>query len=36
LDNVMINQELVLGGDSWGVAIIRHGHLVREHYLLMC
>ena len=32
LDNLLLNQELLLGGDSWGVAIIRHGRLVREHY----
>jgi CubicO group peptidase (beta-lactamase class C family) len=25
-------QEWRHGGDSWGVVIIRHGHLVREHY----
>ena len=32
LDNLLHNQELLLGGDSWGIAIIRHGYLVREHY----
>ncbi len=32
LDNLMINQELLLGGNSWGIVIIRHGQLVREHY----
>ncbi len=32
LDNLFYEQELLLGGDSWSVAIIRHGYLVREHY----
>jgi CubicO group peptidase (beta-lactamase class C family) len=32
LDLVLEEQEQVNGGDSWGVAIIRHGYLVREHY----
>ena len=25
-------QEFLHGGDSWGIAIIRHGYLVREFY----
>jgi CubicO group peptidase (beta-lactamase class C family) len=32
LDDLILDQERLLGGDSWGVAIIRHGQLVREHY----
>jgi CubicO group peptidase (beta-lactamase class C family) len=32
LDQVMQTQEWLYGGDSWGIVIIRHGYLVREHY----
>jgi CubicO group peptidase (beta-lactamase class C family) len=32
LDLVRQGQELLFGGDSWGIAIIRHGFLVREFY----
>lgn len=32
LDQVMQKQEWLYGGDSWGIVVIRHGHLVREHY----
>jgi hypothetical protein len=32
LDQAMQRQEWLYGGDSWGIAIIRHGYLVREHY----
>jgi len=32
LDLSFEGQELINGGDSWGIAIIRHGYLVREHY----
>ncbi|MHB0877116.1 MAG: serine hydrolase domain-containing protein [Anaerolineae bacterium] len=32
LDTVRQVQEWLYGGDSWGIAIIRHGYLVREFY----
>lgn len=32
LDMIREVQELVHGGDSWGIVIIRHGYLVREFY----
>lgn len=32
LDQVYRLQELLHGGDSWEIAIIRHGYLVREYY----
>ena len=32
LDQAMQLQEWLYGGDSWGIVIIRHGYLVREHY----
>jgi CubicO group peptidase (beta-lactamase class C family) len=32
LDQAMQKQEWLYGGDSWGIVIIRHGYLVREHY----
>jgi len=32
LDLTFEVQEMVNGGDSWGVVIIHHGYLVREHY----
>ena len=32
LERVRQLQEFLHGGDSWGIAIIRHGYLVREFY----
>jgi CubicO group peptidase (beta-lactamase class C family) len=32
LDLMRRGQELVYGGDSWGIAIVRRGYLVREFY----
>jgi CubicO group peptidase (beta-lactamase class C family) len=32
LDQAIQTQEWLYGGDSWGIVIIRHGYLVREHY----
>jgi CubicO group peptidase (beta-lactamase class C family) len=32
LDMIRQGQEWIWGGDSWGIAIIRHGYLVREFY----
>jgi len=29
---ILEDQELIYGGDSWSIVIIRHGYLVREHY----
>ncbi len=32
LELLLQEQELIYGGDSWSIVIIRHGYLVREHY----
>jgi len=32
LELMACNQELIYGGDSWGIVIIRNGYLVREFY----
>ena len=32
LELALQNQERIYGGDSWSIAIIRHGYLVREYY----
>jgi CubicO group peptidase (beta-lactamase class C family) len=32
LDQLARGQELIFGGDSWAIVIIRHGYLVREYY----
>ena len=32
LDQVRLFHEYLYGGASWGIAIIRHGYLVREFY----
>ncbi len=32
LELLLRGQELIYGGDSWAIAIIRHGYLVREYY----
>ncbi len=32
LDQLLENQELIYGGDSFSIVIIRHGYLVRERY----
>jgi CubicO group peptidase (beta-lactamase class C family) len=32
LELVRQRQEFVYGGDSWAIAIVRHGYLVREYY----
>ena len=35
LDQLFELQHLLFGGFAWGIVIIRHGYLVREHYTFM-